>query len=123
MDDLNVDTVQGFSMFSLRPYWFRDFDFSILEESVRSFNDDILISGLLEYLQIDRIQIGPYQLPQVLHQAEINPIHGDGRLVVGSMKALEYLQARLPIWEDVRVEYPEKSGLLRRVMRKIKSYG
>lgn len=111
--DLPVDTIQGFSMFAVRPNWFDDFNFSILDSGVLpELSDDILISGLLAFQNIQRVQVGPYKIPSILHQSEINPIHGEGRLFKMSIDAIKYLQKELGVWENVTCHHPvKKNGL------------
>jgi len=108
--DVKVDTVQGFSLFIVRPYWFRSFDFSKVDFlDWLSLNDDIVVSGMLEFLSISRVQIGPYSIPDVLPQAEINPIHGDGRLIIKSIAAINALKQHLGIWQDVEARLAERN--------------
>lgn len=120
-EDLRVDTVQGFSAFGLKPSWFRKFDFSVIEseEKIHEMNDDIIISGILEYLDIGRIQIGPYQIPEILPQASINPIHGDGRLTGLTLNSISYLQHKLNIWQRLLVKPHKKPSLFGRAIKKM----
>lgn len=122
-DYINVDVVQGFSMYAVLPVWFKKFDFSIFKEGLSDYCDDMLLSSVLEYLSIEKVQIGPYMIPDILPQSEINPIHGDGRLTLKSMQTLMHTQEKLSIWSDVRVELPPPRRLLslRLIWRKIKS--
>lgn len=100
--DLEVDTVQGFGMYILNPLWFEKMDLGevVNEESV-SHNDDIVISSLLEKQKIKRIQVGPYYIPNILAQSEIDPIHGQGRLISMTKSALSMVQEKLNVWNDI----------------------
>ncbi len=101
--DIEVDTIQGFSMFVVLPHWFQDVDFSIFEvEGTRSLSDDILISGLLEYLNIPRLQLGPYKLPMILPQSQLNALHSDeNRFVKMTLEAVTFMKQSFGIWGDV----------------------
>ncbi|MFT7196086.1 MAG: hypothetical protein ACI83W_000436 [Marinoscillum sp.] len=121
--DIEVDTVQGFSLFIVRPYWFRSFDFGVVESlDWPSLSDDIVISGILEFLSISRVQLGPYSLPEVLPQSEINPIHGDGRLIIKTIEGINALKQHLGIWQDVeaRIAYRNLFEYIEEFLKKIK---
>lgn len=116
-----VDVVQGFGMFTLKPYWFETFDFSIFENTdLSNHSDDILISAMLEYLKIQRIQIAPFKSPVVQDQAEINPIHGDGRLLNLTLNGIEFMKEKLHIWKNVHCMYPSQRPLYLKIIHKVK---
>jgi len=124
--ELTVDTMQGFSMYYLNPKWFKSFDFSILTNApLIKFSDDIIISGLLEYLKIQRVQLAPFRIPKVLRQANINPIHGGGKLLRMTILSVFFLKENLGIWQDVSCKFPEKEAtyisMLKKVKRKLKN--
>ncbi len=100
---ISVDTVQGFSLvlfhISLIPESLVD---ELKQAEITHLADDIILSGLFEKAGIRRVQISPYQVPQPLDHAEINPIHGDGRLTSMTMKAFNWVQRELSIWENHR---------------------
>ncbi len=104
--DIKVDTIQGFSMFILSPFWFRNFDYSIFDSlSILDQSDDILISGILEFHNISRIQLGPYKLPEILSHNQLNAIHVDEkRFLRITINAIEFLQIHLSIWQDVKCQ-------------------
>ena len=114
--DVVVDTVQGFAMYLLDPKWFREIDLSaVVGEDSTSHNDDIILSGVLEHLMVERVQVGPYYIPHVLDQAEIDPIHGDGRLTRMSKAALSKIQEILKTWAEIAIihESPQPDWLTR----------
>ena len=117
----NVDTVQGFAMFALKPDWFLGFDFSIFHhENTHNYSDDILISGVLEYLKKRRIQLAPYKCPIILDQASINPIHGEGRLLILTLNGIEFIKEKLKIWENINCKYPKRRPIYLRILSSIK---
>ncbi|MEQ8238801.1 MAG: glycosyltransferase family A protein [Cyclobacteriaceae bacterium] len=126
--DIEVDTVQGFSLFIVRPYWFRSFDFGVVESlDWPSLNDDVVISGFLEFLSISRVQLGPYSIPEVLPQSEINPIHGDGRLIMKTIAGINALKQYLGIWQDVEARKADRNlfekteEFLKKIKRKLRN--
>lgn len=121
INDVKVDTIQGFSMFAVLPAWFKGFDFSIVEtEEIRNQSDDILISGMLEYLAIIKIQLGPYLIPEILDHSKLNPIHGEGRLLKLTLNAIDFLKTNLSVWTDIQCIYPKEDSPIKKVKRKVK---
>lgn len=98
-----VDTVQGFSLvlFSvdLIPAALIN---QLKQVELAQLADDIVLSGMFEKADVQRMQIAPYQVPQPLEHAEINPIHGEGRLTNMSMKAFNWVQQELSVWGDYK---------------------
>ncbi len=120
--DIKVDTVQGFGMYVLNPSWIVDSDLNdMVNEDSFSQADDVIVSGLLEKAGIERIQVGPYQIPKILEQSEINPIHGDGRLLRMSKNALKEVQAKLQVWDNIEMIDSDASGknFLNEIKRRI----
>jgi hypothetical protein len=98
---IDVDTVQGFSLILFDPNVIsRSLIDSLKEASLTNLADDIVLSAAFEKEGIKRKQIAPYQVPQPLDHAEINPIHGEGRLTRMSMKAFNWAQEHLAVWEE-----------------------
>ena len=93
-------------MFILSPHWFKDFHYSIFDKtSILEQSDDILISGMLEFYNIPRIQLGPYTLPNILPHYKINSIHTDkNRFMNITVNAIEHMQKHLLIWTDVNCQ-------------------
>lgn len=96
-----VDTVQGFSLVL--------FEVDLIEKSLiewmnrddlTDLADDILLSSMFEKQGIRRVQIAPYQVPKPLDHAEINPIHGEGRLTEMSMRTFLWVQKQLLVWRE-----------------------
>lgn len=120
-DDLLVDTIQGFSMFLVRPYLFNEFNFSGLNHNkIRLLSDDIVISGIMEFLKIRKIQVGPFLVPNILEQADINAIHGDGRLLKMTLIALKFVQQEYKVWDHINVQ--NKSHFVPRIKGFIKKW-
>lgn len=120
---LSVDTVQGFSLIL--------FDVNLVAEKasmlstydISGLADDILLSGLFEQSKISRIQIAPYQVPVPLEQAEINPIHGEGKLTKMTLETFIWVQQHLKVWTDytfVVAAGKIRKSLLLRVLHRVR---
>ncbi len=118
---ISVDTVQGFSLILFNTQLI---DFSLIQslehEEVLPLADDILLSSLFEILEVERIQVAPYQVPQPLDQAEINPIHGKGNLSRMSLNTFLWTQKRWNLWPDYTFKMKKKS-FPKKVRDKLKS--
>ena len=120
--DCNVDVIQGFGMFALRPYWFDGLNLErIKSPEIFNYSDDILLSGLLRHLDILSVQVHPYHSPKILDHANINPIHGEGRLIKLTLNAVIFLQKEFNIWKDLSCSYLVKRSISLRLIDKIKS--
>lgn len=97
---ISVDTVQGFSLILFDINLIKESTLLLTSHDLSGFADDILLSGLFERSLIERVQIAPYQVPVPLGQAEINPIHGDGKLTKMTMKTFVWVQQHLKVWAD-----------------------
>ena len=121
IDYQRVDTVQGFSLVVFDSKLVMGHALDLLAKSnLLGLADDILLSALFEANGIGRIQIAPYQIPQPLEQAEINPIHGDGRLANMSLKTLRWVQHHLNVWPQYEISTNPKESLSGRFKGKVK---
>lgn len=116
-----VDTVQGFSLVLFNPGIIEtNLVDQLKKHNLNQLADDILLSALFEKSGIERIQIAPYQVPQPLEQAEINPIHGEARLVLMTLEALNWTQQHLGVWAEYDIATEPKDTLRSRLKRRIK---
>lgn len=115
-----VDTVQGFSLILFNPDLIPQTLIDFLKQAqLARLADDIVLSAVFEKSGINRIQIAPYQIPQPLDQAEINPIHGEGRLTEMSMQAFYWAQRELSVWKTYEFVTERKASFLRQVTKPI----
>ncbi|MDW3194869.1 MAG: glycosyltransferase [Cytophagales bacterium] len=130
---LAVDTVQGFSLILFNPNLVpKELIESLQNSALTQLADDIVLSAIFEKARINRIQIAPYQVPRPLDQAEINPIHGEGRLTFMSMNAFQWAQRALSVWEthefDAEPKEPfiqslkQRLAVFKKVIRRVKTW-
>lgn len=113
-----VDTVQGFSLILFDPNLVPGKLIELLQgAALAQLADDIVLSAVFEKVGVKRVQIAPYQVPQPLDQAEINPIHGEGRLTKMSMSAFQWAQQTLSVWDAYEFEIDRKEPFLQRIKK------